>query len=349
MTWRSNPNAGDMPWLSGLAQRWFASNTFTGKEFPSIRALAARKRADDLTVSVAIPALNEGPTIGPICRTIVRDLVRGPRLVDELVVIDGGSDDDTVRAARAAGARVVTAGECLPEIPAVRGKGESLWRSLHVLSGDLVCWVDADIRNFEPHFVSRLVAPLITMPEISFVKAFYRRPLDRNGRIYEAEGGRVTELLARPLLNALFPELAGFLQPLSGEYAGRREALARVPFFSGYSVEVGLLVDLLEHVGLDRLAQVDLEERVHRNRPLAELAPMAYAIGRTILRRAEEWGRVKAGIDYPTNPLFVPDADEGLRAVAVHEIERPPMELTPSYLRAVRSRGAALAASLSPI
>lgn len=336
-------NNADAPWLSGLAQRWFAQNTFDGREFPPLRALAARKRAEGLSVSVAIPALNEEETVGTICTVIRTRLIEGAGLVDELVVLDGGSTDGTAAAARAAGARVVGAAECLPEIQPLPGKGESLWRSLRVLSGDLVCWVDGDIKNFSPHFVTRLVAPLIVSPGISFVKAYYRRPLDRGGDLMQAEGGRVTELLARPLLCALFPELAGFLQPLSGEYAGRREALHRVPFLSGYSVEVGLLIDLLDLVGLDGLAQVDLTQRVHRNRPLAELSPMAYAIGRTILRRAEEWGRIRAGIDYPTNPLLLPDAAQGLRVVAVQEIERPPMELVPTYLRAVRARGPAIA------
>lgn len=337
---RSEANA---PWLSGLAQRWFAQNTFDGREFSSARALAARKRAEGISISVAIPTLNEEETVGAICAVIRSRLMEGTGLVDELVVIDGGSTDRTGTAARAAGARVVAAAECLPEIQPVPGKGESLWRSLRVLSGDIVCWIDGDIKNFSPHFVARLVAPLIVSPSISFVKGFYRRPLDRGGDLLASEGGRVTELLARPLLCALFPELAGFLQPLSGEYAGRREALHRVPFFSGYSVEVGLLIDLLDAVGLDALAQVDLTQRVHRNRPLAELTPMAYAIARTILRRAEEWGRIRAGIDYPTNPLLLPDADEGMKAVAVQEIERPPMELVPTYLRAVQARGPAMA------
>lgn len=320
-----NRPACEFPWLTRLAQRWYERRTYAGADLPGPGDLAARKRADGASVSVVLPALNEGETVGAICRTITRELIEKHGLVDELFVIDADSTDETASEARANGAQVLRVSEIIPEIPVVRGKGESLWRSLHVVSGDLVVWIDADIRDFQPHFVSRLVAPLIMDDSTSFVKGFYRRPIAHNGDLLPSGGGRVTELLARPMLNALFPELGGLLQPLAGEYAGRRDMLQRVPFFTGYSVEVGLLVDLLERVGLDSFAQVDLEERVHRNRPLDELGPMAYAIGRTILRRAEEWGRVRAAHDYPVQPLLMPDADGGLEAREVVELERPPI------------------------
>jgi glucosyl-3-phosphoglycerate synthase len=162
-------------------------------------------------------------------------------------------------------------------------------------------------------------------PTVSYVKGFYRRPLARGDELVPDEGGRVTELLARPLIAALFPELGGFTQPLAGEYAGTVDVLRRIPFFTGYSVEVGLLIDLLDLVGLDALAQVDLGERVHRNRTLAELGPMAYTIGRTILQRAEERGRLSSAMDFPSAPFLRPTPD-GMETHDVRELERPPME-----------------------
>lgn len=338
--------AGALPSLTGLAEGWFPRRTITADRLPSPTALATRKRADGIRVSVALPALNEERTVGTICRSIGEGLMEDAPLVDELVVLDGGSTDATSAAARVAGATVVSVREIMPEVPWIPGKGESLWRSLRILTGDLVVWIDADISNFRAHFVTRLVAALLQDPGLAFVKGFYRRPIASAQRLLPAGGGRVTELLARPLLNCLFPELAGFLQPLAGEYAGRRDVLNRLPFFTGYSVDVALLIDLLDLVGLDALAQVDLDERVHRNRPLPDLGPMACAIARTILLRAEEWGRIKCALDYPAAPLLLPDGAGGLETVEVRELERPPIRVMPTYLAARRTRTAALAARL---
>lgn len=307
-----------------LAQRWFERNTFSPGDLPDAATLADRKASCGERISVVLPALNEEDTIGAICARIRADLIDAVPLVDELVVIDSGSTDRTVDVAREAGARVVDLRDAMPSIPVARGKGEALWRSLAVTTGDIVCWIDADIRDFGSHFVSRLVAPLVCSTDTVFVKGFYRRPLDTGGDTQPDEGGRVTELLARPLLNALFPELAGLVQPLSGEYAGRRSVLEGLPFFSGYSVEVGMLIDLLRLVGLDAIAQVDLEERVHRNRSLRDLTPMAYTIARTILRRAEEWGRLQATHDYLSLPLLLPQAED-LEMQWEAELERPPI------------------------
>jgi glucosyl-3-phosphoglycerate synthase len=310
--------AYDVPWLTRRAHRWYARHTF--HETDLREDLSALKRAQEISISVALPAVDEASTIGRICGSIVESLM--PDLVDELVVLDGGSTDGTASVARAAGATVVDARALVPSIPAIKGKGESLWRSLSILNGDIVCWVDADIANFEPHFVSRLVAPLLTDPDTMFVKAFYRRPIAYGDVVLPAGGGRVTELLARPLLNALFPELGGVIQPLSGEYAGRRDVLMQLPFFTGYSVEAGLLIDLLELVGLDGIAQVDLGARVHRNRPLDELAPMAYAIARTILKRAEEWDRLQVASELHPLVMAAPD---GVDLYECDELERPPL------------------------
>lgn len=314
--------AYDVPWLTRRAHRWYAKRTYRADDLAA--DLLELKRDAGLSISVALPAVNEASTVGPICASIVKNLMEGPALVDELVVLDGGSTDDTSAVARAAGATVVDARSLISHVPPVRGKGESLWRSLSVLTGDIICWVDADITNFEPHFVTRLLAPLLADQTCMFVKAFYRRPIVYGDVTLPTGGGRVTELLARPLLNALFPELGGVIQPLSGEYAGRRDVLMQLPFFTGYSVEAGLLIDLLDVVGLDGIAQVDLGVRAHRNRPLDELSPMAFAIAQTILRRAEEWGRLEVANDHPLHPLVMPMPD-GIDLHDIHELERPPL------------------------
>lgn len=234
------------------------------------------------TVSVVLPALNEGPTVAAVIDTIT-PMVGG--LVDELIVLDSGSTDDTESRALAAGARVVHREEALPEIPPQPGKGEALWRSLAATTGDIVVFIDSDLIDPDPMFVPKLVGPLLTADGIHLVRGFYRRPLklgdgqDANG------GGRVTELVARPLLAALRPELGCVLQPLGGEYAGTRQLLSSVPFAPGYGVEIGILIDTYDRYGLDAIAQVNLGVRTHRNRPLSELGPMSRQIIATLLTR----------------------------------------------------------------
>lgn len=256
-------------------ERWLARRSWSAAERPVERLVAAKQGAQ---VSVVLPALNEEATVGRIVSVIRRELMAGPApLVDELLVIDSGSTDRTAEVAAAAGARVVHRDDILPRLPAVPGKGEVLWRSLLVTSGDIVCFVDADLRDFSAEFVSGIVGPLLTEPDVQFVKAMYDRPLgDTPG-----QGGRVTELVARPLLNLHWPLLAGFVQPLGGEYAVRRSLLERLPFPVGYGVELGLLVDALHTVGLDALGQVDVGVRRHRHQDGQALGRMAAAIYRT--------------------------------------------------------------------
>ena len=336
-----NARGHEFPWLSGMAQRWYRRHTFAAADSPAAGELIARKHADGTRVSVVLPALNEADTIGGICAAIRDGLIHRDGLVDELVVVDCSSDDGTPALAEANGATVYDVSDLLPETPVVRGKGEALWRSLSIVTGDLVVWLDSDIRNFSTRFVRHLLAPLLTEPSIAYVKGMYRRPIARGDELIPDEGGRVTELLARPLLAAFFPELGGFGQPLAGEYAGRVDVLRRVPFFTGYSVEVGLLIDLLEEAGLDALAQADLGERVHRNRPLADLSPMAYTIARTILRRAEERGRLSVAPDFLAAPYLRPTPD-GIESHDLREIERPPMA---AYVAAALAGEAAAAGS----
>jgi glucosyl-3-phosphoglycerate synthase len=280
-------------------------------------ACARAKVRQSSSVSVCIPARDEAATIGPIVETIRRELVECVPLVDEIVVVDDHSTDGTDRIATAAGARVVAAASVLPQFGEGHGKGEALWKSLYASRGDVVVWCDGDVRDFDPAFVVGLAGPLLTRPELAFVKGFYERPID--GR--PSGGGRVTELLARPLLSLLFPSLAAIVQPLAGEYAGRREVLEQLPFVEGYGVDLALLIDVAERVGVDRIAQVDLGVRVHRNRPLDELSPQAAAVMQAALRR------VDVTLVGPSATLVRPDRDP----VVIHAAERPPLVDVPGY------------------
>jgi glucosyl-3-phosphoglycerate synthase len=270
--------------------------------------LAATKHGH--VVSVCLPARNEEATVGAIVRAIKKDLVESCQLVDEIVVVDDHSTDHTAEVAAEAGARVFDASRVLPQFGDGHGKGAAMWKSLAVAEGDLVVWCDADVVGFESHFVTGLVGPLLTRPDISFVKGYYDRPCADAGD----RGGRVTELVARPLLALLFPDLGAVAQPLGGEYAGRRELLERLPFIEGYGVDVALLIDVARRYGTEVIAQVDLGVRVHRNRPLDELSPQAAAIIQTVLTRAGCWAP-------PMATLYRP----GLDPVDVDLVERPPL------------------------
>ncbi|WP_232534303.1 glucosyl-3-phosphoglycerate synthase [Plantactinospora sp. KBS50] len=243
-------------------------------------------------VSVVLPARNEATTVGPIVSTIRRYLVQDVPLVDEVIVVDSRSRDDTVAVATAAGARVVSQDRMTRGLPRLAGKGDALWCGLAAASGDVVAFVDADLREFSPHFITGLLGPLLTDPSVAFVKGFYHRPLIGAAGVEQDGGGRVTELMARPLFNLFWPELAGFIQPLAGEYAGRRAVLEQVPFVSGYGVETALLIDLFDLVGLDGLAQVDLGERLHRHQDTEALGRMSAQILYTAWSRLHRQGRV---------------------------------------------------------
>ncbi|MEU8878182.1 glucosyl-3-phosphoglycerate synthase [Streptomyces javensis] len=304
-------------------ERWLKRRSWSADDRPLDRLLAA-KRAATTTVSVVLPALNEEATVGEIADTIRRELMgEAMPLVDELVVLDSGSTDRTAEAAAAAGATVVPRDSLLPRLPALPGKGEVLWRSLLATSGDIVCFIDADLREFEARFVSGIVGPLLTDPTLQLVKGMYDRPLGEMA----GQGGRVTELVARPLLNLHWPQLAGFVQPLGGEYAARRSLLERLPFPVGYGVELGLLVDALHTVGLDALGQVDIGVRKHRHQDGQALGRMAAAIYRTAQLRLARGHLVRPRLtqfDRGENG-FEP------RTTAVDTEERPPMIEIPEY------------------
>ncbi len=232
------------PWTPEETDKWFAEHTFAAREFADVLQLVRLKERQGVTVSLCVPVLNEEASVGRLVASVRRALVEGLPLVDEIVVVDSGSEDGSVRVAREEGARVHLHRDVLPEMGTYAGKGEALWKSIYVLSGDIAVFLDGDIRNPHPAMVWGLVGPLLRHPDIHYVKGYYRRPLRIGGRRYEAGGGRVTELLARPLLNLFYPELSGCIQPLAGQAAGRRNALASVPFLTGWGVEAALLIDL---------------------------------------------------------------------------------------------------------
>lgn len=276
-------------------------------------------------MSVVLPALDEEGTIGDICRTIVRDLMGEDALVDQLIVIDSGSRDATAEIAAAEGATVYDAG-ALTDLGPIRGKGDCLWRSLTVVSGDVVVWLDSDTRNVHDGFVRNLVAPLILEDRFVMTKAFYDRPLISGGERSMTGGARVTELAVRPLLQLLCPELVGLIQPLSGEYAGYVETFRRLPFLTGYAVEIGLLMDVAERHGVEAIAQVDLGVREHRNRPVIQLGRTSFQVITAMLKRLDASGRIKIPEDLPSELLqFVPTA-EGPQTIRteLEVIERPP-------------------------
>lgn len=255
----------------------------SARDFPAERVEADRR---DRRVSVIVPARNEAETIGDIVSTIRTELMERRRVVDELIVVDDGSSDATAAVAQASGAEVVQAASILPDHRTdhgtEHGKGQAMWRGLAVSSGDIVAYCDADIRSFGPEFVLGVVGPLLASDQAAFAKGFYTRPLD--GR--DGEGGRVTELAARPLIALLFPHLTSMVQPLAGECAGRREVLEAVPYVDGYGVDLGLLIDITARFGPDAIVQSDLGQRVHRNRPLRELSAQALAIWQLGMQRA---------------------------------------------------------------
>ncbi|WSN13934.1 glucosyl-3-phosphoglycerate synthase [Micromonospora sp. NBC_01699] len=277
--------------VSPVVEAWSTYRTGSARQWTAHQLSRAK---GDTSVSVVIPAFDEEATVGAIVATIREHLVERVALVDEVIVVDSRSGDRTAAVASAAGARVVSQDEVTRGLPRLDGKGDALWAGLAVAAGDVIAFVDADLREFRPHFVTGLLGPLLTDPSVSFVKGFYHRPLIEAGTVEPDGGGRVTELMARPLFNLFWPELAGFVQPLAGEYAGRREVLERVPFVSGYGVETAMLIDLLELVGLDALAQVDLGERLHRHQDTAALGRMSAQIMLTAWSRLHRQGHVSS-------------------------------------------------------
>jgi glucosyl-3-phosphoglycerate synthase len=314
------------------ARAWFEHRTTSATSLAEVdvEALLRAKRRGGHRVSVVLPARDEAATVGSLVAGLHEQWVRRVPLVDELLVMDSDSTDDTADVARAAGADVVATADVLPAHGSRPGKGEALWKSLAATTGDLVVFLDADLLGDVVHFVPGLLGPLLSDPQTAYVKGCYTRPLVVAGEEQPAGGGRVTELTARPLLNALWPELAGFVQPLGGEYAARRSLLERLPFPTGYGVETAMLIDTLALVGLEGMAQVDVGVRLHHHQDDAGLGRMASEIMQVAWERLHREGRILPGEDASEpNTLMTQfhreEAGFAPRSTDVTVVERPPI------------------------
>ncbi|MBW1636916.1 MAG: glucosyl-3-phosphoglycerate synthase [Deltaproteobacteria bacterium] len=312
---------------------WLQSNTFHHEQFKDLRHMIKEKEKQNLTISLCIPTLNEEKTIGKEVILFKSELQDRHPLLDEIAVIDSGSTDRTLEIAASFGADVYRSAHILPELGTKRGKGENLWKAIFQLRGDIIVYVDADIKNIHPRFVYGIVAPLIYQPKIKYVKAFYDRPMALSGKIRPSGGGRVTEILVRPLLSLFFPELAAIIQPLSGEYAVRREVLERIPFPIGYGVETSHLIDVYYEYGMEAFAQTDLDKRIHRHQETRDLGKMAFSILRTFFKRLKD-KEIVADLPELTANLRQFQAQEDRYEQIIHEIyeeERPPMLKIDAY------------------
>ncbi len=312
---------------------WYQKNTFHYLRF-DVRQLVKIKNKKNLKISLCLPTLNESQTIEYILRTTKKELYQ-EGLLDEVIVIDSGSTDSTLDIVKSIGFKIIRHKDILKKYGTNQGKGEALWKSLHVLNGDIIAWCDSDIKNFHSKIIYGILGPLIMYDEILLVKAFYRRPLEIDGSYMKSEGGRVTEILVRPILNLFYPELSRILQPLAGEYAARREILEQIPFFTGYGVETGMLIDVYEKFGLDKIGQVDVIRRIHKNQPLSALSKMAFGILQAVLEKLQhynkiiivkELNKIFSQIDYFKKEYFISQ-------IKLEEKQRPPMAEIEEYMK----------------
>ncbi|MFC1813620.1 glucosyl-3-phosphoglycerate synthase [Thermodesulfobacteriota bacterium] len=272
---------------------WMKSNTFHYSEFSDLNRLVEEKRKKNLKISLCLPTLNEEKTIAKEIIIMKSELMSRYPLLDEIVIVDSGSTDKTREIARSYGADVYEAADILPNLEKFTGKGENLWKALYITTGDIIVYLDADIKNIHHRFVYALVGPLLLFDNIKYAKAFYDRPIATGkSKIRPTGGGRVTELVIRPLFSLFFPELTQILQPLSGEYAGFREVFEEIPFPIGYGVETSMILDIYDKWGLDVFAQVDLDRRIHRNQDTRALGKMAFVILMTFINRKRKLGMV---------------------------------------------------------
>ena len=308
-------------------------NTFHNSEFENKRKLVELKENQNIRISLAFPTLNEERTIGKEILVLKTELMDRYPLVDELAIIDSGSTDRTCEVAAQFGAEVFLSSEILKQYGSFRGKGENLWKSLFVLKGDIIVWIDADISNIAPKFLYGLIGPLLHYEYLAYVKAFYERPIKSITEISPSGGGRVTEILVRPLFSLFYPELAHLIQPLSGEYAGRRSLLERLPFSVGYGVEIGHLIDIYHTSGIQSIGQVDLDRRVHRNQPVQALSKMAFGILNTFINRLEKYNEVNfmKELNKFHIALSVVDSEHSVIETEISAGERPPMVEIPEY------------------
>jgi len=327
---------------------WLQTNTFHHAQFADMDDLMRRKKAQGQSISLCIPTLNEAATIAPVVAQLRFELHERYPLLDEIAVIDSGSVDRTLELAAAAGADVYRAADILPAMGHYCGKGENLWKAVYQLKGDIIVFVDGDVSNMHPGFITGLVGPLLHHPEIGYVKSFYDRPSNHNGAECTSGGGRLTEILIRPLFSLYYPDLTALIQPLAGEYAVRRVILEQLAFPVGYGVETAHLIDVYARHGLGVFAQTDLEQRRHRSRTNQELGKTSFAVLQVLGRRLRERGIL----------LEAPQGNGGLRQFRLQgrqhyqevshivEHERPPMQEVPAY-RQKWGRGTQVGSSLT--
>jgi glucosyl-3-phosphoglycerate synthase len=294
---------------------------FHYEDFLPLDSLARKKRASGTAISLVVPALNEAATIGPIIEKARQELMEDVQLLDEIIVMDSSSQDGTREIAEKAGAIVHRVDTVAAQFDLPPGKGSALWKAQSVVKGDIVICVDADIKNFQSYFIFGLIGPFFIDPEVIFAKAFYKRPLLLNSHAYENYGGRVTEILVRPLLAAFAPELARIHQPLSGEYAFRRVPVQSIPFSSGYGVEIGMIFDICRTFGPGRVVQVDMGTRCHRNRTVKELGRISLGIIQTMMRKLER--EQKLSVHVPVGDVMVSQGEGGFEETVIREIEIP--------------------------
>lgn len=319
---------------------WLKENTYHHSNFQELKELVDAKEKSGLKISLCIPTLNEEKTIGKEVVIFKSELMNRYPLIDEFAVIDSGSEDRTLEVAASFGADTYLASDILPNLDPMRGKGENLWKAIHQLKGDIIVYIDADIKNIHPRFVYGLVGPLIQRPEIQYVKAFYDRPLAFSDSIRPSGGGRVTEILTRPLFSLFFPELTAIIQPLSGEYAVRREVLESIPFPIGYGVETSHLLDVYQMYGMSAFAQTDLDQRVHRNQSTRALGKMSFGILQTFLNRLVQYDMIQDLDELPTIFRQFQVKDEVFESIEynIPEDERPPMNTIEEYQKKMNKR-----------
>ncbi|MCH8568211.1 MAG: glucosyl-3-phosphoglycerate synthase [Balneolales bacterium] len=314
-------------------QEWINKNTYHHSDFWDLKKMVEEKERQNLKISLCLPTLNEESTIGKEVVLFRSELMSRYPLLDEIAVIDSGSTDKTLEIASNFGADTYLASDILPDLEPKKGKGENLWKSIYQLKGDIIVFVDADIKNIHPRFAYGLIGPLIYRPEVQYVKGFYDRPLTLSNVTRPSGGGRVTEILTRPLFSLFFPELTAIIQPLSGEYAVRRNVLEEISFPIGYGVETSHLLDVYGKYGMQAFAQSDLDQRIHDNKSTRDLGKMSFGILQTFLTRCKEMGVLDTHKDYETVFRQFQAVSSDYQVVEHHiiEDERPPMNTIAEY------------------
>jgi len=310
-------------------QEWFHKNKFHYSDFSNLAKLIKIKEQKKLTIGVALPTKNEEETIGEIIKIIKENFIEKHQLIDELIVLDSDSTDKTVEIVKSLEVPVFQTKDVLSGIAKNQGqwgKGDNLWKSLYLLNSDIVCWVDTDIKNFDSRFIYGLIGPLLNREDIGFVKGFYQRPLKIGDAVQSSGGGRVTELTVRPLLNMFYPDLSLMIQPLSGEFAGRREIFESIPFCINYALETCMLIDIYTLYGLEVIGQSDLKIRIHRNQPLKALSKLSFGIMQAIFNRLHIHGKVRL-LQEP----ITKDGNYDFDSVNILESQLPPIIEIPEY------------------